>query len=85
MAHQPSPPALGTSHIFYGEDVSEQTAVMHIHNLRGDGWRVLASPFLVDSRRVTLFHVEAKDAEPTAISSTSVEIWAFVLHRFFYK
>jgi hypothetical protein len=84
MAHQPSPPSLDAHRVFYGEAVSEETAAMHINNLHGDGWRVLAAPFLVDSRRVTLYRV-SDTAESSPISSTNIEIWAFVLHRFFYK
>ena len=81
MTHIPSPPAPSTSRIYYGEAISEEAALLHISNLRGDGWRVLASPFLVDSKRVTLYRMAA---ESFPISSTNVDIWAYLLHRFFY-
>lgn len=72
------------SRVFYEETVSEESALVRVNEMRGDGWRVLAAPFLVDSKRVSLFRVSEETGESKPISSTTVEIWAFLLHRFFY-
>lgn len=65
---------------FYGEATSEDIAKEFIRAKRMDGWQILTAPFLVDSRRVTWYRSES---DPVPISSTLIDVWAFVLHRFY--
>jgi hypothetical protein len=65
---------------FYGEATSKDAAQEFIDAKGADHWRVLVSPFLIDSRRVTLYR---SDDTSVPVSSTIIEIYAFVLHRFY--